>query len=182
MSMEGIPVPKLLVQSAREQTARLLEESRLARSRSAELRLHSQDLRARTQALRAHTAFARDGAAKEILRASFVSVLSEPLPERLRNAMSGGPPMNDTDLNSETAKLNQTAQRAKEFSRQAANMAGESRKQSDKAHRRAQQAHDRMADARQHTEGIHTQEEATYQAPDDAHYQLKRDHKTASKQ
>ncbi|WP_143271910.1 hypothetical protein [Azospirillum brasilense] len=165
MSMEGISAPTHLVQNVRERTDWLLEECRLTRSRAAELRLHSQDLQVRAQALRART--------------SFITVLAEPLPKCLPDAVSGGPPMNDTDQISETAKLNQTTQRAKEFSRQAAHMAGEASNQAVKAHRRAQQAHGRMEDARQNTEGIHTQSEATHQHTEDAHQKLKRDDKIA---
>ena len=129
MGMKSIASSFHLAEKACERAIRLYEECRLTRSRSAELRRQAQDLKART-------AVAHDRAAEGFLRTSFVSVLAEPLPERLRNAVTGSPPSNGA-LNAEAAQLDQPAPRAKENSQRTAREGEEAHDHVDKTLRRA---------------------------------------------
>lgn len=157
--------PELSALSVGAQNSLLREESRLTRSRSAELRLHAQELRARSVT-------ARDMAAEGYLRARFVSVLREPLPKRLRDTLTCGPPMRDDELNTQAAKLKRTVQRAREISQAASHTAGKLHDEADKAHRRAEQAHARTEAAHQHAEEVHAQVDVAHQHAEDARQQL----------
>lgn len=167
--------PKDLVRNAREQTTRLLAKCHSTRSTSAELRLQAQELRART-------AMAHDHAMETYLRTSFISVLAEPLPEILRGIVIGDSPMNDDDLTSQARRLNRSARRAKEISREATRRAEKARNQADEAHRRAEQAHVRTEAAHQHAEDVHTQVGMAHRHADDAHQRLKPDDKPIDRQ